>query len=209
MTQSRFDQAAATWDEQPARIALAKAIARAILSDTPVQPAMTVLDYGCGTGLVTLALQPHAQRIIGVDSSPGMLAKLREKMQAMGMSNIETLQLDLANQPPPPALHADLIISAMALHHIADIPQLLRELTRMLTPGGCLALADLDREDGSFHADMTGVYHPGIDRAWLMDQLTALSFRDVRATTAHVIERADETGARRYPVFLVSGCLVG
>ncbi|MHB9129642.1 MAG: class I SAM-dependent DNA methyltransferase [Armatimonadota bacterium] len=206
MSQSRFDQAAATWDEQPVRVMLAKAIAQAMLTQVPISPAMTALDYGCGTGLVTLALQPYVQRIIGVDSSPGMLAKLQEKMQALGISNVETLLLDLATQPPPPDLRVDLIVSAMALHHIADLPQLLQALTGLLTPGGYLALADLDAEDGSFHTDMTGVHHLGIGRAWLMAQLSVLGYQDVAANTAHVVERPDETGIlRRYPVFLVSG----
>jgi len=206
MSQSRFDHAAGTWDEQSARIVLAKAIAQTILTQVPVSPTMTALDYGCGTGLVTLALQPHVQRIIGIDSSSGMLAKLQEKMQALGITNVETLLLDLATQPPPPDLRADLIVSAMALHHITDLPHLLQALTGLLTPGGYLALADLDTEDGSFHTDMTGVHHLGVDRAWLIAQLTALSFQDVSATTTHVVERPNDIGMlRRYPVFLVSG----
>ncbi len=206
MTSSRFDQAAATWDEQPARIALSKAIAQAMLDQIPDTAAMTALDYGSGTGLVTLALQPYVQRIIGVDSSPGMLAKLREKVQAMGVGNVESLLLDLATQPPPAELRVDLIVSAMTLHHIRDIPVLLRALAGLLTPGGYLALADLDSEDGSFHPDPTEVYHHGIDRHGLMAQLTTLGFRNVTASTAHVIERPDTDGAmRRYPVFVVSG----
>ena len=109
-----------------------------------------------------------------------------------------------------PICAADLIVSAMALHHIADIPQLLQALTQLLTPDGYLALADLDAEDGSFHADMTGVHHAGIDRDWLIAQLTTLGFHDVSATTAHVIERPNATGElRRYPVFLVSGRRTG
>ncbi|HOF87457.1 MAG TPA: class I SAM-dependent methyltransferase [Armatimonadota bacterium] len=210
MSQSRFDLAAATWDAQPARILQAKTIAQAMLSQVPVHPAMTVLDYGCGTGLVTLALHPHVRRIIGVDSSPGMLAKLHEKLQALGITNVETRLLDLATQPPPPDMRADLIVSAMALHHIADIPHLLRALTELLTPGGSVALADLDAEDGSFHTDMTGVHHLGIDRAWLTAQLVALGFQDVAASTAHIVERLDAAGTpRRYPVFLVSGHRTG
>lgn len=210
MSSSRFDQAAATWDEQPVRIALAKAIAQTIRTQVPISPTMTALDYGCGTGLVTLALQPHVQRIIGVDSSPGMLAKLQEKMQALGITNVETLLLDLATQPSPSDLRADLIVSAMALHHIADLPHLLQTLTGLLTPGGYLALADLDAEDGSFHTDMSGVHHLGIDRAWLMAQLRALGYQEVSATTAHVVERPDAAGTpRRYPVFLVSGQRTG
>lgn len=206
MSSSRFDHAAATWDEQPVRITLALAIAQTIIAQTPVRPDMTAVDYGCGTGLVTLALQPAVQRIIGVDSSPAMLAKLQEKIAALGVTNVETRLLDLATQPPPNDAPADLIVSAMTLHHIAEIPRLLAALVQWLRPGGYLALADLDSEDGSFHRDPTDVHHHGIDRAGLTAQLTTLGCDEVNAVTAHVIARPDATGTlRQYPVFLVSG----
>lgn len=54
----------------------------------------------------------------------------------------------------------DGIISAMALHHIKDTQHLLRTFTSHLHPGGFIALADLDREDGSFHTHGNeGVFH--------------------------------------------------
>lgn len=202
MSYARFNEVAASWDEQPARVALAAAIARTILEQVPVNPGMAALDFGCGTGLVTLALQPHVRTITGLDASPGMLAGLQEKTAAAGIANVETLQLDLTTTPPPPSLRIDLIVSAMALHHIADIPALLRVLAGLLEPGGYLALADLDVEDSTFHTDMTGVHHAGIDRDWLQAQLTTLGFTDLRAATAHVVERPEN---HRYPVFLVSG----
>lgn len=202
--QARFDRAAATWDDNPARRAMAQAIAEAMRARVPIDQASTVIDFGCGTGLVTLALQPYAGRVIGIDSSPGMLAVLTEKAHALGVTNVETLCLDLATQPAPD-VRATVIVSAMALHHIADIPALLRALLRLLSPGGYLALADLDREDGSFHQDPTGVYHAGIDRDWLMAQLRALGVQHLHATTAHVIERPAPEGIRRYPIFFVSG----
>ena len=58
----------------------------------------------------------------------------------------------------------DLIVSAMTLHHIAEISTLLCSLSRWLRSGGYLALADLDTEDGSFHQDLTDVHHFGLDR---------------------------------------------
>jgi len=206
MSSSRFDKAAATWDEEPTRVVLAQSIAKAILAQVPVRPSMTAIDYGCGTGLVTFALQPAVKRIIGVDSSPGMLAKLQEKTRALGVINVGTRLLDLETSPPPDDLSANLVVSAMTLHHIADIPKLIRALHQWLRPGGYLALADLDTEDGSFHQDLTGVHHFGVDRNWIVAQLTGMEFQDVRATTAHVVERPHATGrSRRYPVFLVSG----
>lgn len=203
-TQARFDQAAATWDENPARLLLATQIASAIRSQVPVDPGMTIIDFGCGTGLVSLALQPYVGRIIGIDSSPGMLAVLNKKEQQLGITNVETLCWDLNNQPTPD-LHADIIVSAMTLHHIPDLPKVLRALLQMLTPGGYLALADLEAEDGTFHEDSTGVYHHGIDRDWLLAQLQQLGLRHLNASTAHVIERPSAEGLKQYPVFLISG----
>jgi predicted TPR repeat methyltransferase len=205
MSQSRFDQAAATWDEDPGRVRMSRNIAEAMLAAVPVQPSMTAIDFGCGTGLVTLALQPFVGRIVGIDSSPGMLAKLRGKAEAIGAAHVEALHVDLTAQSAPAGLRADLIVSAMALHHIADIPHLLQTLAGLLVPGGYMALADLDTEDGAFHGDSTGVHHSGLDREWLMTELTALGFFDLRATTAHVVERPGNDTPRRYPVFLVSG----
>jgi len=167
---------------------------------------MVAVDYGCGTGLLTLALRPAVERITGVDSSAGMLAKLQEKLQAAGIADVQTRLLDLEVQPPPDDVAADLIVSAMTLHHIAELPKLLCALHQWLRPGGYLALADLDAEDGSFHQDATGVHHFGVDRSWLTAQLSGMGLHDVDAITAHVVERPDAAGApRRYPVFLVSG----
>jgi ubiquinone/menaquinone biosynthesis C-methylase UbiE len=210
MTFSRFDNAAATWDEQPGRIVLTRHIAQAILTQVPASPSMAAVDYGCGTGLLTLALQSSVGRIIGADSSPGMLAKLQEKIQSAGAVNVQTRLLDLETQPPPDDVTPDLIVSAMTLHHIVDLAKLLRAFHQWLNPGGYLALADLDTEDGSFHQDAAGVHRFGVDRDWLAAQFAALDLREVRVSTAHVIERPDAAGnLKRYPVFLISAHKAG
>ncbi len=207
--QARFDRAAATWDENPGRRLMAQKITAAILAQVPVQPTMTAIDYGCGTGLLTLALQPHVRQIIGIDSSPGMLAVLEEKVRAACIANLETRCLDLGTQPLP-ELRVDLIVSAMALHHIADVPQLLRALAQLLLPGGYIALADLDAEDGSFHEDKTGVYHSGFERNWLTEELATLGFTRRIAVTAHILERpSPDDGIWSFPIFLISGQRAG
>lgn len=204
MSQSRFDKAATTWDEFPPRVALAYAIGEAIRAQVPITDAMTALDFGCGTGLLTFGLQPYVRRVIGIDTSPGMLAVLNEKAAALGLTNVETRQLDLTSEPLP-AMRVDLIVSAMALHHVADVPHLLQVFAQLLMPGGYLALADLVTENGSFHEDHTGVHHFGFDPAWFTVHLPRCGFQQVQATTAHVMERATAEGVRRYPIFLISG----
>jgi ubiquinone/menaquinone biosynthesis C-methylase UbiE len=202
-TRKKFDDAAATWDEEPRRVKLAEEIASAMLREIEITPDMDVLDYGCGTGLITLCLQPHVRRITGADISNGMLDALREKVRMLSVTNVNTVSLDPGkNIPVTGRFH--LVVSSMTLHHVPDVGSLLKEFNRLLLPGGMLALADLDAEDGSFHGDTIPAAHAGFDRGAMQDMLRAVGFRDIRDTTAAVVEKGTATGeTRRYPVFLM------
>ena len=100
----------------------------------------------------------------------------------------------------PMATQFDLIISAMAMHHVEDTAQLLQTFSEHLKPGAMVALADLDKEDGSFHpADVQGVFHSGFERDDLKALLESQGFDDVHFFTAHTVVRE----AKEYPIFLV------
>lgn len=161
-----------------------------------------MVDYGCGTGLVSLALAPHVGRIVAIDSSPAMLAVLQRKAEERGLTNVECVRADL-EQDEPPAVEADVVLSTMVLHHVTDIPRVLGRLAAMLRSGGVMALADLDTEDGSFHADPAGVVHFGFDRRWLCGQLEQIGLSAPSAETANTLERERPDGRRSYSIFLV------
>jgi ubiquinone/menaquinone biosynthesis C-methylase UbiE len=202
---SRFDSIAAQWDESPMRTDMAKAVADAIAAAVPLEPQWRALEYGCGTGLVGLRLLPHLGHVLETDLSPGMLAVLGEKARAAGLDKIETQVLDLTTGPPP-ASRLDMIFSSMALHHIPDVAGLVRTFFSMLAPGGWVALADLDAEDGSFHSpDVPGVEHHGFERKTLEGWLRAAGFAAVSMRTAYTVEREREGQRRRYPIFLAIG----
>lgn len=201
---ARFDRIAASWDDSPTRRALAAAVANAIADAAPVAPHWRALEYGCGTGLVGARLAPRLGHLLATDLSPGMLRVLAEKARTAGLANLETRVLDLTREPPP-AARFELIFSSMTLHHIPDVPALLRVFHGMLQPDGWLALADLDAEDGSFHApDVPGVAHHGFDRSELARWLMDAGFRDVAVRSAHTVEKIRDGHTARYPVFLIS-----
>jgi 2-polyprenyl-3-methyl-5-hydroxy-6-metoxy-1,4-benzoquinol methylase len=196
-----FDAAAAGWDEEPRRVKLAQEIVTAICGELPLAPEMVALDYGCGSGLVTLGLQPFVGRITGADSSQGMLEVLERKVRHRGISNVAAKFIDLEQERPDGSY--DLIISSMTLHHVQDVPALLGSLVQMLNPGGWLALADLESEDGAFHDDPTGVQHRGFDREFFRSECSRNSLTGIRIVTAATIEKSDASGgSRRYPVLL-------
>jgi 2-polyprenyl-3-methyl-5-hydroxy-6-metoxy-1,4-benzoquinol methylase len=199
-----FDKEAATWDENPVRIKLAHDVAGAIISEARLTTEMEVLDFGCGTGLVTLQLQPLVKAITGADSSQGMLAVLEAKTKKQGLANVRTQLVDFEHGGKVTGAF-DLVVSSMTMHHVPDTAALFRQFYDLLKPGGSLSVADLDKEDGSFHADNTGVFHYGFDRPRLKNLLEAAGFSDVRDTTGARIVRPGEKGNREYSVFLISG----
>lgn len=205
LTESRFDKEAAQWDTSPLRRDLARAIGTAIRQATRISPGWRILDYGAGTGLVTLQLQPEAASVIAVDQSAGMLKKLGEKLAAAGIQNVQTRQWDIEKQPFPES-GLDLVASSMTLHHLRDVPTVFQRFAQMLKPGGWIAMADLDAEDGSFHGPNPDVFHLGFDRAVIRKWLADAGFEKITLTDAHRIQKTDAAGqVHTYPVFLAVG----
>lgn len=199
---AHFDGKARQWDENPVFRERAERIAQAIRARIPLNRDMTALDYGSGTGLLSFALQDALGRITLMDSSAGMLAVAREKIAAQGLTHMTACQVDPSADPPADERY-DLIYTSMTLHHIPDTDPILRVFHALLNPGGWLAIADLDREDGSFHGPEVEVHH-GFDRGELAACATAAGFCDVDFATVFTIDKVTDAGTRRYPVFLMT-----
>jgi len=200
-----FDKEAAQWDANPGRVKLAHDVADAIIREARPTREMDALDFGCGTGLVTLKLQPLVRRVTGMDSSRGMLTVLKSKVSSQGLANVRTQFLDLEQGGRVEGRY-HLIVSSMTLHHVPDPGALIAQLTDALLPGGTLAVADLDAEDGSFHGDNTGVLHRGFDRALVRGLFEQAGLSGVREVTAAVVAKEIEgKGRREFPVFLFLG----
>lgn len=202
-----FDKDAAQWDDSPTKVRMANDVAAAIIREVNPAKDMDVMDFGCGTGLVTLKLQPLVKTITGVDSSQGMLDALQNKIAQQSLDNVFTRFVDLEHGKQAQGSY-DLIVSSMTLHHVPDTLALFKEWSGLLRPGGRVSFADLDAEDGSFHSDKTGVFHFGFDRDDLKRMLSDAGFDNFRATTATVINKeARGQVVPEYPVFLITAKL--
>jgi len=195
---TNFDEKAPTWDNNPMRIERAVAAANAIRAALPLQPGMTALEYGCGTGLLSFALQTDFAQITLADTSEGMLKILAAKIAASDVTNMLPLKLDLATEPAPVS-RFDVTYSLMVLHHIPDTETVIKQFHALLKPGGWLVIADLEAEDGSFHSDGSTDIHLGFDRSALQKQVEAAGFGSVNFSTAYTIQK----NGREYPVFLL------
>ena len=199
---SEFDQKAARWDAKPVRVERAQAVADGIKAALPLSPRMTALEYGCGTGLLSFALQPYLGHITLADSSSGMLTVLRDKIAAANTQNMTPIQLDLTIDPLPAGRY-QLIYTLMTLHHIADTDRMLRAFYQLLDAPGYLCVADLDTEDGSFHEDEFHG-HLGFDRDALSAQARQAGFQSVNFRTVFHMIKDVQGISKEFAVFLMA-----
>ncbi len=202
---SRFDECAQQWDNNPTRVELARAVGAAIQRAVPIQPHWRALDYGAGTGLLTLNLLPRLAAVVALDSSTGMLERFQQKLAAADIGNVQTRFWNLETEPYPEQ-GFDLVVSSMTLHHLLDVPLIFQRLAALLKPGGWLAVADLDTEDGSFHAQMDDVFHHGFNRNDIAAWLKRAGLANVTLSDASALNKPASTGEMRtYGVFLAVG----
>ena len=198
---NEFDQKAQQWDAKPIRVERALAVAAGIKAAVLPSPQMAALEYGCGTGLVSFALQSELGHITLADSSSGMLAVLRDKIAAHNTQNMTPVQLDLMIDPLP-AERYQLIYTLMTLHHIPDTDKMLRAFYELLDNSGYLCVADLDQEDGTFHA-VVFHGHLGFDREELGAQAKQAGFQTINFSTIFHMRQEVNGVSKDFPLFLM------
>lgn len=202
-TMTNFDERAKDWDSDPNKVERARAVADAIRKTIPLSTNIKALEYGCGTGLLSFALQPYLGSITLADSSQGMLDVLSQKIADAGVTNMHPIRLDLATDPLPSERY-HLTYSLMTLHHIDNTSNILAKFHAVLEPNGNLLVADLDNEDGSFHTDGTTDVHKGFERGELRKLVEAAGFKNITYSTAYEIKKKIDGEEKIFPVFLMS-----
>ncbi|WP_405142767.1 class I SAM-dependent methyltransferase [Sphaerisporangium sp. NBC_01403] len=115
-------------------IAVEEPVVRQILAGLPTGRA---LDAACGTGRYAEMLAKAGHKVIGVDSSPDMLAIARSKVSAA------TFQLGELSRLPVADASIDLVVCGLALAHVAALEPVFAEFARVLRPGGRLVTSDI------------------------------------------------------------------
>lgn len=198
---NEFDKLAGTWDLNPVHFERSMAIAEKMIQLIPLRKEMTALEYGAGTGILSLLLGDRFATVTLMDSSPEMIRIVRSKLEDQGITNMQTLVCDLETENAD--LAVDIIYTQMVLHHVNDIEKIFNKFYGLLKPGGYLAIADLYREDGSFH-DETFTGHHGFDVDELSDKLSSHHFCGISHQTCFIIKRTGEDNqVKEYPIFLL------
>lgn len=202
-----FDAHATSYDD-PDKARRAHDVARAVVAAGAARPGPTgtvrLLEYGAGTGLVTQALSALVDDLSATlaDASSGMRGVMQDKVASGALPvDARIVHLDL-EQEPAPAERFDLVVSSLVLHHVRDLDRVLAGLAELLDEGGHLCVADLDREDGSFHATVHGFSgHDGFDREELAQRMRSAGFAEVSVADCTSLDK----DGRTYSVFLATG----
>ncbi len=202
---NHFDLEAVTWDLDPSRVKRAQSIARQLIQAIPDSKGMTAIEVGCGTGLMSFCLEDHFSKIALVDSSEGMINVLNEKIAKQEIEHFNTYHLDFLELPEEvPAV--DVIYSLLTLHHIRDYRKALESSKDRLLAGGYLCVADLEKEDGSFHAHIPGYdLHNGFERDEIQQVMTDLGLKVIHNEICYVIESDKSGELRKFPLFMIIG----
>jgi 2-polyprenyl-3-methyl-5-hydroxy-6-metoxy-1,4-benzoquinol methylase len=178
---SDWDDVADSWDEDEGARAYARAAFESLqgiclarwFSDRQLVSGR-VLDFGCGTGLLTELLASRGAEVVAIDSSPRMLAVLEAKRERLGLSNVTTAG---AVEPSlvPPAF--DLVVCSSVCAFVDDYPETARELAALLRPGGLFVQWDWELDPSSDDPH-------GLSRAQIHEALTAAGLQEVVVETA-------------------------
>jgi len=160
-----FEKVAGQWDELRTGY-FTEAVRAAAIRKAYLHPEMTVADVGAGTGFVAAGLAPLVKHVYVLDGSPEMLDVAKKNL-----AQFKTLEFQLADglALPLPDASLDAAFANMYLHHCPDPLAAIREMVRILRPGGRLVITDMDTHTHEWlKTEMADVW-PGFERSQMRE----------------------------------------
>jgi ArsR family transcriptional regulator len=180
-TKSYFNTVAKEWDR----------IKRDYIDECPAFHVVAMLvgkdavvaDVGSGTGEFLVALTRRVARVIGVDNSEKMLEAARERVERSGLTNV-TLRLGEAEALPIGDGECDAAYSSMLLHHLAEPALGIREMARVVKPGGKVVISDLAKHEYDWAREIMADVWLGFTEDEIREWLTQAGLGDITYSSA-------------------------
>ena len=171
-----FNHKAETFDS-PKNIFLANLVYQAVEKQLDAPSDKEILDFGGGTGLLTLPLAKQVKSVTLVDISEKMLEQARLKAEQQDIKNIQFLEQDLLANPLEQEF--DLVVVCRVLHHMPDLNVALSLFHQHLKEDGQLLIADFTKTEANHH---------GFELAELENKLIQHGFSSVRSQILYSAE---------------------
>jgi len=195
-----FSTVAGDWDNLRQGY-FTEAVRKTAIRVAHLHPEMVVADIGAGTGFMTAGLAPLVRQVYLLDGSPEMLAIARQNLQEY--NNLVFQQAD-GGALPLPDNSVDSIFANMYLHHLPDPLAGIREMVRLLKPGGRLVLTDLDSHPYTWLKVEKADLWQGFERAQMLDwfEQAGLVNRILNSTgeSCHDRSSVEETDAEAHDI---------
>lgn len=196
VVQEEFDRQAERWFRRELS-AHERAMLEQIAQLAQLRPEDRVLDVACGTGLVSFVLAPYAREVVGIDISPGMLAKARQIRHLREVRNVRFL-LGKAEHLPFKDGEFDVVVCRLAIHHFPQPEREIREMARVLKGRGRLVISDTvsseDEREARLHNALERLRDPSHARMLAPTELVQL----IEQAGVHVHESLLQFRERTY-----------
>jgi excisionase family DNA binding protein len=169
-----FDQIAPQYNEQR-RIVYGDALREIIFGQIKIEKEDKVADIGAGTGYLTLELARKAAQVIAVDNSSQMFSIAREEAVKANLTNIRFVEGN-AEELPIDDGAVDLVYANMLLHHVNDPLQVVKEMFRILKPGGKVMVTDIAEHEHTWLRQEKSDLWLGFNREDLSEWLKEAGF---------------------------------
>lgn len=173
-----FEQMANKYDTEE-RIELAKVVIKQVRPELQNSKTKSLLDYGSGTGLISLELSDLVDSVLLVDSSEQMIKVAETKITQKGITNSKVLHTDFTQEIPE--IKADIVLMSLVLLHIPDTENILQKMFTILNKGGNLIIVDFDKNDEINHPKV----HNGFSHDELKKKLSEVGFKSTEIKTFH------------------------
>ncbi len=178
---SEWDEYAGDWDSDEEVIQYSEKAFQSLGELVPLD-GLNVLDFGCGTGLLAEKIAGLAKRVVGLDTSPAMLAVLEGKQ----LANVATLEGELSEELIAGSAllrsRFDLVVASSVCGFLPDYERTLHLLKSLIVPGGLFVQWDwLTSGDGSDH---------GFTSEMVLGALKGAGFDAVSVTSPYSMESA-------------------
>ncbi len=156
MTQNQHDLIKQAFSKQASKFDQSRSVANRLhlewmLANLSIHSEYNVLDLAAGTGIFSRAIAPFVRRLTAIDLTPAMLEQGTHGAQSDSLSNIAFVQ-GAGERLPFPNSTFDMAVTRFAVHHFAEPYFQVKELARVVRPGGVVAIIDLVAPDDSLLA---------------------------------------------------------
>ncbi len=201
-----FDAVAGEWEKRGALFENGQARQRAVAS--LLDSGLVLADLGCGTGYMARALGSFAGRLICIDPSPGMLQEAQGRLKNLPESTEVEFRLGDFDRLPLESDELDGAVSGMVLHHLEQPDPALREMFRVIRPGGRAVVLELAPHKEHWMHKELGDRHLGLEASDVLEAMRRAGFEDLHIDPLedrYCPTNSAETKPVSLPLYIVRG----